>query len=218
MYSRRQIYMRDVPGLYLYPDVFTKDEENSIITDINDDRNKNVCTQIHIATEYGWKFLPITTKTENDYLGELPNWLQNIWKNFILKLEKIDELVGKCDIPDHVLVNFYPVSDGCNPHVDDIKFWNNWVVGVSLGSGCNIVFSSKTCEKTYWIPPRSVYVITSDARYLWKHEIKFEEKDIFYGDIIQRDSRFSITFRTIHSDILSQSVRESVKKNENIKL
>jgi len=61
-----------------------------------------------------------------------------------------------------------------------------------------------------WLPPKSVYILTGDARYKWTHGIEFKKFDIFNGEKINRKMRISITFRTIHEKFLSKIVKNSM--------
>lgn len=209
---KKTIEFKDIPGLYIIPNVFTDAQGCEIIDQIRkDDGEKHECSQIHKALEFGWKFIPATSqKTKDDYLGEFPMWLNKVWDIAYSSIEsEIDEF-PKDVVPDHVLLNEYVSNDGCRPHTDDVKFWNNWVVGVSFGSGCIIQFTEKYVVDVY-VPKNSVYVMINDARYKWTHGIPFADHDLVYGDIVPRDTRISLTFRTIHNDYLSDVVKNSVK-------
>jgi alkylated DNA repair dioxygenase AlkB len=195
----------------LYPDVFSQEEEKILIDKINKDDKKNECPQVHPAFEYGWKFLPIAKKKDSEYLGEMPEWLQKVW-SVVTELENMPEEITKLKKPDHALLNIYEPGDGCTSHVDDVQFWKNWVVGVSFNSGTNMNFIDKnnfTKTRTYWIPPRSVYLLEKQARYDWNHSIGFDTADMCHGEIIERSKRYSITFRSIHDDFLSDDLRNS---------
>lgn len=59
MFQRKRLDAHGCPGLYIIPDVWTKLEEEHIISDIINDNSENICYQIHKAKEFGWKFIPI---------------------------------------------------------------------------------------------------------------------------------------------------------------
>lgn len=69
----------EINGLYLIENVFTEDEEKNILSQIDLDKNKNICHQIHTAIEYGWKFIPMVKRIKKDHLGSFPEWLQFVW-------------------------------------------------------------------------------------------------------------------------------------------
>ena len=56
-----------------------------------------------------------------------------------------------------------------------------------------------------WLPPRSVYVMTDDARYAWSHEIEGRSSDVVGGEEDFRGKRASMTLRSICSKWLPES-------------
>lgn len=204
-----------VTGLFLIKDVFSPDEEKAILSQIMSDKKAHICHQVHTAHEYGWRFIPIAPKRPDEYLGKLPDWLHSIWETVISHdLFPKHELKSSYDTPDNVLLNTYQIGDGCSSHVDDLHFWNDWVVGVSFGSGCFINFtnySKITKTVKVWLPPRSVYVLTGDARYMWQHGIDYAKFDVVDEVKIDRNVRYSLTFRTINERYLTNKVKSSIK-------
>jgi|694.fasta_scaffold113091_2 hypothetical protein len=200
----------EVPGLYFTPNVLSKEDEKLIKNKYKEyeEKKQNICNQIHTAIEFGWRFIPVKVKTKDDYIGGLPDWLLNIWEK-CLKNGNLPEFIKK-EIPNHVLINKYPIGDGCRDHTDELKFWNNWILGISVGSGCTVEFILGDKKIRVWMPPLSMYILTEDARYKWTHGITYNNSDSVYGDIIPRDERISITFRKIHEDYLTNEVIKSV--------
>ena len=198
----------EVPGLYFTPEIITEYEEEKILNYLENDKGRPIM-QIHPAHEYGWKFLNRENGyngvlTVNDYLGGIPEWLKSIWYNCI---DRSDFPMKTNIVPDHVLINRYEIGDGCRAHVDDINFWTDWVVGLSLGSGCTIVFSYSQRKIPIYVPARSVYVLTGEARYNYTHEINQQTEDLVGTKMIKRNKRTSITFREISEKFLSKDVR-----------
>lgn len=203
------IIFEDIPGLYLIPNVFTKEENDKYMEILEKEKNNpNISNQIHTATEYGWKFLPATVKIPEDYLGDYPEWLEKLWQKIfnIIKIN-ISNFPEKA-YPDNVLINKYEIGDGCLPHIDQLDFWENWIVGVSFGSGCTFQFTDNFDKNIEMLmPPCSIYVMIDDARYKWKHGIKFSPIDIYYGDVIPRTQRISLTFRSMMEHILTKNFK-----------
>ena len=46
-----------------------------------------------------------------------------------------------------------------------------------------------------YLPPRSVYVLTGEARWEWAHGIEARTRDRVDGRVVLRDTRVSVTFR-----------------------
>ncbi len=209
------IQLKDIEGFYLVPNVFGEMESEFLIKSIEAERG-NECKQIHTADEFGWKFIPVSKKTQQDYLGPNPKWLDQIWfkaSNSINESYKKLGFIGRAIDEergyDHVLINHYEVGDGCKPHTDDLKFWDDWVLGVSFGSGCTMnLITNYGKSVPIYLPPRSVYLLTGDARYIHKHGITFDSTDNVYGNQINRSKRISLTFRTISSDYLDLETRK----------
>lgn len=64
-------------------------------------------------------------------------------------------------------------------------------------------------KRSIYLPPRSLYLIMNDARYIWQHGIPSRKKDVINGVEIPRKTRISITFR---------NVMKSKVKTENIRI
>jgi alkylated DNA repair dioxygenase AlkB len=88
----------------------------------------------------------------------------------------------------HALCTEYDAGAGIGWHRDKKKF--DLVFGLSLASACKLRFRRKT--GTTWerftidAQPRSLYVMTGEARHVWEHSIPPVDT-----------KRYSITFRTI---------------------
>lgn len=206
------LQVKGIDGLYIITNVFDL-KSDKFFTNIIESNRGNECKQIHLADEFGWKFLPKTIKTKSDYLGEKPLWLDEIWVQVLRALHaniKSIQTSKPIEHYDHVLINHYEVGDGCKSHTDDLEFWNDWVCGVSFGSGCIMNMSFGSQSHNIFLPIGSVYLMVGDARYKWKHSIQFSSFDLVYGDEIPRNKRISITFRTINNKFLCEEERNGL--------
>lgn len=70
--------------------------------------------------------------TVGDYL-KIPIWSKNIW-NSIVERANLKDIIGDVKIFDNILINTYEKGDSLIPHTDDVHLWNNWVIGMSIGS------------------------------------------------------------------------------------
>lgn len=212
----------EVKGFYLVSDVFSEEQYEKFNNNLNYLNGGNVCPQIHHAIEFGWNFLPlrdydgtILPRTTESYIGEMPDLIKEIWRDIWLTTiqtnKELPQSLLKCAIPDHLLINTYTPGDGCRPHTDELEFWEDWVVGVSFGSGCVMTLSYEKNKTDVYIPPNSVYIFTKDARYKWKHGIPFVCDDNVNGVVVPRQTRKSLTFRNIHKNWLPDSVRTKTK-------
>jgi len=109
------------------------------------------------------------------------------------------------------IVNLYRPGEGIKPHVDLLRRFGDGIVGVSLGSGVAMRFARDESQGPssqdggpyeVWLPPRSVLVLTGEARYQWTHgiESRLGDKVVDAGDgdgwqWDERGVRVSVTFR-----------------------
>lgn len=105
-----------------------------------------------------------------------------------------------------VILNLYPPGQGISPHIDLPNRYADGIVGVSLVGGCCMTFTkeseieSETARHQVYLPPRTVYVLTGEARWDWAHGIEARDRDIVSDDsggqvTLLRDTRVSVTFR-----------------------
>lgn len=72
------------------------------------------------------------------------------------------------------------------------------IASLSLGSACVMDFTNVTGEKqSHLLEPRSLLILSGDARYHWQHAIPARKSDKWNGQSIPRARRISLTFRTI---------------------
>ena len=148
-------------------------------------------------------------KTGLDYL-DTPFWIDDIFYRALFGINsKIKYIPTTKPIEnyDHVLINEYKPGDGCLAHTDELEFWEDWVIGVSFGSGCEMILSKGNVSKSIYLTIGSVYLLCGDARYKWTHEISFKFDDEVNGNKINRNERISLTFRTISNNFLSSKLK-----------
>jgi len=119
-----------------------------------------------------------------------------------------------------VILNLYPPGTGMSPHIDLPKRYADGILGISLIGGTVMTFTkpasdhnrSQRRQQRYevYIPPRSLYVLTDEARWDWEHGIEGRLEDVVRGEdgrkvTILRDMRVSVTFRWMSegADVLS---------------
>ncbi len=120
-----------------------------------------------------------------------------------------------------VIYNLYPPGQGIASHVDLPRRYGDGILGVSLTGGCVMTFVNASEgitgqggeEKRFdvYLPSRTVYVLTQEARWDWAHGIEGRYEDVvkvFEGDgaeTLLRDLRVSVTFRWMKegADILT---------------
>jgi alkylated DNA repair dioxygenase AlkB len=171
-------------GLEYWPEFITPDDERVLI-----DMIQNLPLQPFQFGPYEGKRKVVSFGFHYDYSERrlkgaepIPAWLQR-------QATKIERFRGlDRGAIGHVLCTEYETGVGIGWHRDKPHF--DQVFGLSLGSACRFRFRRKSGEQ--WIrftldaKPRSLYLLTSDARHLWEHSIPDVEQP-----------RYSITFRTM---------------------
>lgn len=97
---------------------------------------------------------------------------------------------------DQVIVNEYEPGQGISAHIDHTKHFAGIIVSLSLGSACEMVFTEKKNKDNVFkqmLQPRSVVILSEDARYQYTHAIPARKSD----HSVKRSRRISLTFRKV---------------------
>ncbi len=145
---------------------------------------------------YGFKYDYKARKVDRDmHIGKLPEWLKRLSQ----KLHKDGHLPK---MADQVIINEYKPGQGISSHIDCEPCFEDTIVSLSLGSGCVMNFTNKY-DKTkipVWLAPRSLIVLSDEARYKWLHSIPARKSDEWAGHRYKRQRRVSLTFRKVILD------------------
>ena len=183
----------NIKGLAYVPDYITVEQEEELLAAID--------TQVWSSElkrrvqHYGYKYdYKARTVDQNQYLGNLPGWLNPVAQRLHT------EGYFQRD-PDQVIVNEYEVGQGISAHTDVVSAFGSTITSLSLGSGCVMQFSNPdTSEKhDIYLDPRSLVIMSGDARYKWKHAIPARKSDVVDGVKCERSRRVSLTYRTVES-------------------
>ncbi|WP_421951122.1 alpha-ketoglutarate-dependent dioxygenase AlkB [Pelagibacterium sp.] len=143
----------------------------------------------HYGFRYDYKARRVTNES---YLGPLPDWLEILADR--LRKDSIFQAH-----PDQVIVNEYFPGQGIAPHVDCEPCFGEIIASLSLGSACLMEFSDIHSGHTaiQVLAPRSLLVLSDEARFNWTHGIPARKSDVIDGKKIARGRRVSLTFRTV---------------------
>ncbi|NRG17338.1 alpha-ketoglutarate-dependent dioxygenase AlkB [Rhizobiales bacterium] len=143
----------------------------------------------HYGYRYDYKARRVT---RDSYLGPLPDWLTPL-------CERLANDGHFATPPDQVIVNEYLPGQGIAPHVDCEPCFGETVASLSLGSGCVMDFTNvETGEAlSHYLEPRSLLVLSGEARYRWRHAIASRKSDPGPNGRVARGRRVSLTFRTV---------------------
>jgi alkylated DNA repair dioxygenase AlkB len=180
-----------VSGLKYIPEFITKEEHEQLWRAIN---SETWLTDLKRRVQhYGWKYdYKARSIDYSMYLGELPNWAQHFG-------DRLFQAGHLSKIPDQLIINEYQPGQGIANHVDCEPCFGETIISVSLGSNCVMDFINlKTKEKLeVMLEPRSLVVISGEARHKWTHGIAARKTDNFNGVKFERRLRISMTFRNV---------------------
>jgi alkylated DNA repair dioxygenase AlkB len=143
----------------------------------------------HGVQMYGYRYHHATRSGFR--IGELPSWAGDLavrmWRDGLM-----------LRVPDQMVANEYPPGAGIFAHVDQDVFGDT-IASVSLGSSCVMQFAqeSTACTRELLLEPRSVLVLTGEARWAWSHGIPARAVDVWQGESRSRSRRVSLTFRVM---------------------
>ncbi|XP_022631641.1 alkylated DNA repair protein alkB homolog 8 isoform X2 [Vigna radiata var. radiata] len=208
-----------IPGLYLIHDFISAKEEEELLQAV-DCRPWNSLAKRRVQ-HYGYEFRYDTRNVNTRHcLGELPSFVSPI-------LERISSCPSfkniKNIVLDQLTVNEYPPGVGLSPHIDTHSAFEDLIFSLSLSGPCIMEFrryengdwlpkvASSSIAKTentedqstfkrraIYLPPRSLLLLSGEARYAWHHYIPHHKIDKVNGNVIRRASRrVSFTFRKI---------------------
>ncbi len=96
------------------------------------------------------------------------------------------------------IVNEYLPGQGISAHTDSLAYGET-IQCYTLGSGAIMRFTHAVTGEIQelYVEPRSVYTMTGEARYQWKHEMVARKSDVVEGKRVTRGRRVSVTLRSV---------------------
>ena len=190
--SRNQKAIAAIDGLQYIEDYITEAQHDWVLARIDehpwlDDLKRQV-------QHYGFKYNYKARKVDMDmHIGELPEWLNRL-------SEKLYEDGYMPEVADQVIVNEYLPGQGIASHIDCEPCFKDTIASLSLGSGCVMNFTNKfdkTKKIPVWLEPRSLVVLSGEARHEWLHGIPARKSDEWDEQKHDRQRRVSLTFRKV---------------------
>ena len=181
-----------IPGLSYVADYITEKEQAWLLAKVDnglwlDDLKRRV-------QHYGFKYDYRKRKVDMSmHVGQLPDWLERL-------SQKLHQDGYMPEIADQVIVNEYLPGQGISAHIDCEPCFKDTIVSMSLASSCVMYFTNKL-DHSLKIPvllePRSIVVLTGQARYEWLHSITARRYDEWESNRLERGRRVSLTFRKV---------------------
>lgn len=210
-----------IPGLYLWHDFIDVREEEELLAAV-DDRPWRTLAKRRVQ-HYGYEFLYETRNVNTKQrMGELPSFVSPILE----RISSISDSDGAIDTAlDQLTVNEYPIGVGLSPHIDTHSAFEGPILSLSLAGPCIMEFRrftdgvwssqpdsvserkmenpesrSSFIKKAVYLPPRSMLLLSGEARYAWHHYIPHHKVDFVKDSLIRRGSRrVSFTFRKVRT-------------------
>lgn len=129
--------------------------------------------------------------------GQRASWLRDLPQWLLPLAARVAKDAGFDRFPENSVINEYIPPLGIGPHKDYAAFGPT-IACVSLGSDIVMDFSHpvRGLRVPVYVPARSLWVITGEARSKWRHAIAARLTDVINGKRRPRGRRISITFRT----------------------
>lgn len=94
------------------------------------------------------------------------------------------------------IINNYKEGQGISPHIDYIDYGK--VIGCfTLVSGAEMIFTLDDYKYNLYVNSNSLYIMSGESRYKYKHSMSSKLYDIYKNKKIKRSRRISITFRNV---------------------
>lgn len=187
--------MDQISGLYYYPAAIPSDLANRLEVEFSDtnphwtpitgsDHSRRV---IHFGSVYDYQ-----KQNKNELLAH--PFSSNIVELLSVVYQHHPHLRGKLT---QGIANRYLPGEGITAHIDDKKF-DDFICCFSIGSDTTMEFSRPEHDPVpVRIERNSLYVMSGEARWLWKHSMAGRKTDQTDQGRIARDRRVSLTFRVL---------------------
>ncbi|XP_076384941.1 tRNA (carboxymethyluridine(34)-5-O)-methyltransferase ALKBH8 isoform X3 [Megalopta genalis] len=185
------------PGLRLIENIITEEEENHLLSTIDWTNEESVSYDLkhRKVKHFGYEFQYNSNEVNPDIpitpIPEEYQFLQMLFKQYHNVSYEYDQLT----------INHYLPGQGIPPHVDTHSVFEDSILSLSLGSACIMDFKRDDEKVNILLPPRSLLIMSGEARYAWSHGICPRHNDIVKstdGTTTQpRGTRVSFTFRKV---------------------
>lgn len=185
------------PGLTLIENFITKDQEETLLRTLNwENECESVSSQLkhRQVKHFGYEFEYGTNMVNPENpIGPIPQdykFLQTLFDKHNHKYTY-----------DQLTINKYLPGQGIPPHIDTHSIFEDTILSLSLGSGCIMNFKKEDQNINVFLPPRSLLIMTEEARYAWTHSICPRHNDVIETEngptTRERGIRVSFTFRKV---------------------
>ena len=191
---KKQPAIDKVSGLYYLEKVIYNSDD--IINSLDEEEWISVTdsSKSRRVQHYGWKY-DYKARKVTHRLDDIPKFLDGLK----FGLESKCRILGLIDEKytfDQCIINEYYPGQGISEHTD-AKDYDKVIGCYTLGSGATMRFKKDGKIESLYVKEDSLYIMSGESRYDWKHEMTSHMTDIVDGHKIARDRRISVTFRRV---------------------
>jgi alkylated DNA repair dioxygenase AlkB len=200
-----------IPGLYLYHDFITEQEEELISQQLENEPSLPWLPSRFNGKNMGKRWgvhCNLRDRRVDAPEHPLPDWFQTI---LLPKLKHLPPMKG-C-IPNEANAIEYRRCEGhwLQSHVDDRKLSREPIANISLKGDCYMTYTNQALNRNLaaskervWLPRRCLQILTGTARYDFAHGID-------HADLVS-DRRVSVTMRESPLTASSSKITATVSK------
>eukprot|EP01130_Rhizamoeba_saxonica_P009090 TRINITY_DN3691_c0_g1_i1.p1 TRINITY_DN3691_c0_g1~~TRINITY_DN3691_c0_g1_i1.p1 ORF type:complete len:484 (+),score=109.44 TRINITY_DN3691_c0_g1_i1:335-1786(+) len=185
--------LEDISGIKFVKDWITEEEEHQLMDSVYQEWDQYDILKRRRVKHWGYAFdykLNILTKQKIEELPEYCHvYIQRLYEQ---------ELIPH--IPDQLTVNVYEPGAGIPAHVDNHTSFEDGIIIISMGSQLVMDLKKNGKTQSLLLEPRSLLVLTGDARYNWTHAINSRKSDLYKNRLIPRGLRISLTMRKMRME------------------
>ena len=189
-----EVEEQDPPGLYyvdhIHEDTVIAELDTCVWSPVTNHANSR------LVQHYGFRYDYASSKVREagpalpPFLEKYQTLLTHICKE--MNIIDTDYQFNQC------IVNNYLQGQGISAHID-VKQYGGVIGCFTLGSGATMVFEHGDKKQEIYVKANSLYIMSGEARYVWKHSMPNRKSDMVDGKRIERGRRVSITFRCVPS-------------------
>eukprot|EP01125_Pyxidicula_operculata_P019315 TRINITY_DN6997_c0_g1_i1.p1 TRINITY_DN6997_c0_g1~~TRINITY_DN6997_c0_g1_i1.p1 ORF type:complete len:597 (-),score=136.12 TRINITY_DN6997_c0_g1_i1:303-2093(-) len=183
----------DIPGLVMIENFINEDEEKELVSQIESSPGEWQSLKKRSVKHWGYSYNYKEFSFDKTPIGPLPDF-STPYLQRIKDLNKIEHS------PDQMTVNIYEPGAGIPSHVETHSAFEDGVVSLSLMSTTIMEFKHPDGDHVELVlPPRSLLILTKQARYCWSHGINPRKTDVIDNKLVDREKRISLTFRKVRT-------------------
>eukprot|EP01062_Namystynia_karyoxenos_P031261 TRINITY_DN23203_c0_g1_i3.p1 TRINITY_DN23203_c0_g1~~TRINITY_DN23203_c0_g1_i3.p1 ORF type:complete len:1315 (+),score=246.77 TRINITY_DN23203_c0_g1_i3:714-4658(+) len=203
-------WSRRPPGLTVDPEFLNPEQEARLLHFVESLEWDEIHRGGRQVKQFGWSFGGAHGRERlSGPLEPIPELLQQLCVQRFMAPEFRNRVHTP---PNQLIINRYAPGVGIEPHVDRPNLFDDTITVVSLGGHATLHFSKVQGgdPQNVLVPARSVYTMSGEARYDWRHGIDSVAEDHHpaIGCVMLRQTRVSLTFRRTLPEALPSERRE----------